>query len=122
MMVSSRFDFVYDVRRSNEDRIEEMKRRILSILKFVFFFEIGVVVLKLYLKFKLTTTAMSSRVEGHAKIGGPECFVNCGKIQLHLGEWFHCMLIRFDSKVSHLAQPEIHSLCSELVVFTKIST
>ena len=49
-----------------------------------------------YLKCNLTTTTVSSRVEGDAKIGGPEWFVNCGKIQLHLVEYFYKMMAGFD--------------------------
>ena len=69
-----------------------------------------------YLRFKLTTTTVSSRVEGHAKIGGPERFVHSRKVKIHASERFYCVLIRFDFHVSHLAQPEVHSLSSPLSI------
>ena len=76
----------------------------------------------LRVKCKLITTTVSSRVEGHAKIGGPERFVNTGKVKIHASERFYCVLIRFDFHVSHLAQPEIHSLSSPVSIFTEENT
>ena len=41
-----------------------------------------------YVKCKLTTTAVPSRVEGYAKIGGPERFVNTREVKIHASERF----------------------------------
>ena len=60
---------------------------------------------------------VSTRIEGHAEVGGPERFVHTREVKIHASEWFDCVLIRFDSQVSHLAQPEVHSLSSPFSIF-----
>ena len=64
---------------------------------------------------------MSARIEGHAKVGSPEWFVNSGEVErgLHASERSNCVVIRFDSQVSHLAQPEVHSLSSPVSILTE---
>ena len=82
--------------------------------------------LKSYLNKELTmiTTTVSTRIEGHAKVGGPEWFVNSGEVErgLHASERSNCVVIRFDSQVSHLAQPEVHSLSSPLSITVEETT
>ena len=60
---------------------------------------------------------MATRIEWHAKVSGPEWFVDTRKVEIHASERFYCVLIRFDSQVSHLAQPEVHSLRSPVSIF-----
>ena len=60
---------------------------------------------------------MSAAIEGHTKVGGPKRFVNTREVQAHLIESFNKVMSRFDSQVSHLAQPEVHSLSSPVSIF-----
>ena len=59
---------------------------------------------------------MPARIEGHAEISSPERFVHSREVEIHASERFHCVLIRFDSQVSHLTQPEVHSLGSPVSI------
>ena len=49
---------------------------------------------------------MSTRIEGHAKVSGPKGFVHGREVErgFHASERFNCVVVRFDSQVSHLAQ------------------
>ena len=49
-----------------------------------------------YLKCNLTTTTVSSRVEGHAEVSGPERFVYSRKVDPHLVEGFYKMMAWFN--------------------------
>ena len=60
--------------------------------------------------------AVSARVVWHPVVF-PKRFVVIGKVEVHLTEWFHRVLIRFDFHVPHLAQPVIHSFSSHVSVF-----
>jgi hypothetical protein len=60
--------------------------------------------------------AVSARVVWNPVVF-PKRFVITGKVEIHLAEWFHRVLIRFDFHVSHLAQPVIHSLSSPVSIF-----
>ena len=60
--------------------------------------------------------AVSARVVWHPVVF-PKRFVMIGKVEVHLTEWFRSVLIRFDSHVSHPAQPVIHSFSSPASVF-----
>ena len=60
--------------------------------------------------------AVSARVVWHSVVF-PKRFVITWKLEVHLAEWFHRVLIRFDFHVSHLAQPVIHSFSSPVSVF-----
>jgi hypothetical protein len=62
-------------------------------------------------------SAVMMRVEGQAEVGGPEWFVNTREVEIHASERFDCVVIRFDSHVSHLAQPKVHSLSSPVSIF-----
>ena len=62
-------------------------------------------------------TTVSSRIEGHAEVGGPEWFVHSGEVKIHARERFYCVLVRFDFHVTHLAQPKVHSLRSPVSIF-----
>ena len=44
-------------------------------------------------------------------------FVHSREVEFHLIEMFDCVVIRFDPQVSHLAQPEVHSLSSPVSIF-----
>ena len=46
---------------------------------------------------------VTSRIEWHAKVSGPERFVDTREVEIHASERFNCVVIRFDSQVSHLA-------------------
>ena len=59
---------------------------------------------------------VSARVVWHSVVF-PKRFVMTGKVEVHLAEWFHRVLIRFDFHVSHPAQPVIHSFSSHVSVF-----
>ena len=61
-------------------------------------------------------TAMSTRIEGHAKIGGPERFVYSREVDTHLVECFNKVVSWFDSQVSHSAEPIVHSLNSPVTI------
>ena len=62
---------------------------------------------------------VSTRIEGHAKVSGPKGFVHGREVErgFHASERFNCVVVRFDSQVSHLAQPEVHSLSSPVSIF-----
>ena len=53
---------------------------------------------------------MSTRIEGHTKVGGPEWFVKSWEVDTHLFECFNKVMAWFDPQVSHPTQPIIHSL------------
>ena len=59
---------------------------------------------------------MSTWIEGHAEVSGPERFVNTREVKIHASERFNCVVIRFDSQVTHPAQPEVHSLSSPVSI------
>ena len=50
-----------------------------------------------------TTTTVSVGVEGHTEVSGPERLVHGRKVKIHASERFNCVVIRFDSQVSHFA-------------------
>ena len=62
---------------------------------------------------------MSTRIEGHTEVSGPKGFVHSRKIEVHLGEMFDNVVIGLDVHVSHLAQPEVHSLSSPRSISVK---
>ena len=66
----------------------------------------------------LSRRAVSARVVWHSVVF-PKRFVITGKVEIHLAEWFHRVLIRFEFHVSHPAQPVIHSFSSPVSVFTE---
>ena len=71
-------------------------------------------------KINLTiTTTVSARIEGPTKVGGPKRLVHSREIKIHASERFHRVVIRFDSQVPHLTQPEIHSLSSPVSILMK---
>ncbi len=55
---------------------------------------------------------MATRIEWHTKVSGPERFVDTRKVEIHASKRFNCVVIWLDFHVSHLAQPEVHSLSS----------
>ena len=61
-------------------------------------------------------TAMSTRIEGHAKVSGPKRFVHTGKVDTHLVECFDNVMVWFDPQVSHPTQPVVHSLNSPVTI------
>ena len=63
------------------------------------------------------TTTVTKRIEGHAKVSGPEMLVNSGKVDTHLIECFNNVMIWFDPQVSHPAQPIVHPLDSPVSIF-----
>ena len=65
------------------------------------------------------TTTVSTRIKGHVKVGGPERFVHTRKIDTHLVECFNKVMSRFDSQVSHSAEPIVHSLDSPVSIFVE---
>ena len=67
-------------------------------------------------------STMASRIERHTKVSRPKWFVHSRTVKIHASERFHCVLIRFDSQVSHLAQPEVHSLGSPVSIFMEEAT
>ena len=67
-------------------------------------------------------TTVSTRIEGHTKVRGPEWLVNSREVEIHTSEGFHCVVIRFDSQVSHPAQPEVHSLSSPVSISVEEAT
>ena len=67
-------------------------------------------------------TAVPAKIERHSKVSGPKRFVHAREVEIHASERFYCVLIRFDSQVSHLAQPEVHSLSSPVSIFTEENT
>lgn len=75
--------------------------------------------IKSYLITLVTTTTMTTRIEGHTRISGPERFVHSGEVKIHARERFDSVMVRFDSQVSHSAQPEVHSLRTPLSIFTE---
>ena len=64
---------------------------------------------------------MPARIEGHAKVSGPEMLVNSGKVKTHSMKMFHGVLIGLKSAVAHLAQPKVHSLSSLVSVLTELA-
>ena len=70
----------------------------------------------------MTMTTVSPRIEGHTEVSGPKRFVDTREVHIHARERFHGVLIRSDSQVSHLAQPEVHSLSSPVSIFTEEAT
>ena len=59
--------------------------------------------IKIYISIlNLSTTAMSARVERHAKVSGPEWFVHSRKVQSHIVEVLNGVVTRLKSKISHL--------------------
>ena len=67
-------------------------------------------------------TTVSSRIEGHAEFSSPERFVHSREVEIHASERLNCVVIGFDSQVSHLAQPEIHPLSSPVSIFKEENT
>lgn len=57
-------------------------------------------------------------VEGCAEVG-PEWVVDGGEVKVHLGEVFCGVSIRLEFQITHLAQPKVHSLSSQLSTFMK---
>ena len=62
-------------------------------------------------------TTVSTRIEGHAKVGCPKWLVHTGKVDTHLIECFNNVMIWFDPQVSHPAQPIVHPLDSPVSIF-----
>ena len=62
--------------------------------------------------------AVSTRVVWHSEVC-PERFVHTREVKIHASERLQGVLIRFDSQVSHPAQPEVHSLSSPVFISTK---
>ena len=60
---------------------------------------------------------VSTRIVGHAEIGGPKRFVHSGKVNVHLIECFHSVVRWFDPQVSHPTQPIVHPLDSPVSIF-----
>ena len=61
-------------------------------------------------------TAMSTRIEGHAKVGGPERFVYSREVDTHLVECFDNVMVWFDPQVSHPTQPVVHPFDSPVTI------
>ena len=62
---------------------------------------------------------MSSGIEEHTKVGGPEWFVYSREVEAHLGEMFYCMMGWLESEISHLAKPKVHSRSSPVSILTE---
>ena len=60
---------------------------------------------------------MSAGIEWHANVSGPKRFVQSRKVDTHLIEMFNGVVSWFESKISHLAQPKVHSLSSPVSIF-----
>ena len=60
---------------------------------------------------------MSTWIEGHPEVSGPERFVNRREVDTHLVECFYKMMAWFNPQVSHPAQPIVHSLNSPVAIF-----
>ena len=67
----------------------------------------------------IRTTSMSTRIEWHAKVRGPERSVNNREVEAHLGEMFYCMMGWLESMISHLAEPKVHSRSSPVSILTE---
>ena len=63
-------------------------------------------------------TGMSARVEGHAEVSGPKRFVHTREVEIHLVKMLHRVVIGLEFRVTHFAQPKVHSLRSILMVAT----
>ena len=46
---------------------------------------------------------MSTRIEGHAKVGDPKWLVHTGKVEIYLREMFDVLVSWLESKITHLA-------------------
>ena len=51
---------------------------------------------------KLSMMAVSTRIEGYAKVSGPEWFVHSREVDIHPGEMFDGVVTWLKSMVSHL--------------------
>ena len=65
------------------------------------------------------TSTVSKRIKRHTKVSGPERLVDTGEVEVHLGEMLYGVVGWLKSKISHLTQPEVHSFCSPLSIFTE---